>query len=163
MSDWHARGNRPSRLLPAVLGLLVLGLVGCSGGAAATPGASTIGTPAPTASSNGGLSGTSEDDAVGPAGALRVEMYALKFHPGDISVAAGKVVFFLVNPSGKSTSAHAMAIGHRVGELLVASTTVLLGKSVTFTVTGLSAGRYTIWCPIDGHAAEGMVGSLTVR
>ena len=31
-----------------------------------------------------------------------------------------------------------------------------------FTVEGLEAGDYVIWCEVPDHAEMGMVGSLTV-
>jgi uncharacterized cupredoxin-like copper-binding protein len=40
---------------------------------------------------------------------------------------------------------------------------VLQGKAAVFTVRGLRAGEYVIWCTIDGHAEEGMVGTLILK
>jgi uncharacterized cupredoxin-like copper-binding protein len=39
---------------------------------------------------------------------------------------------------------------------------VRVNHSAVFTVHGLDAGEYVIWCDVDNHAAEGMVGTLTV-
>jgi len=36
------------------------------------------------------------------------------------------------------------------------------GSSSTLTVT-LKAGTYTFYCPVDGHKAAGMKGTLTVK
>ncbi len=35
------------------------------------------------------------------------------------------------------------------------------GKSATLAVT-LRSGTYAIWCPVPGHAAQGMKSSITV-
>jgi plastocyanin len=90
-------------------------------------------------------------------------MYALAFHPADISVSAGDAQFYLVNPADKSLGTHSMAIGPKLYQVLAASAAVPLGQSAVFSVQGLAPGTYTVWCTIDGHASEGMVGTLVVH
>jgi uncharacterized cupredoxin-like copper-binding protein len=46
---------------------------------------------------------------------------------------------------------------------LAASATVRYRQAATFTVEGLQAGTYFIWCTVENHAAEGMSGTLTVN
>ena len=105
-----------------------------------------------------------------PAGAVAVEMLGPPPHylPVGVSAGAGDVTFFLTN---RSLGVHTLAIGrgpldivnnHVQNTPLAASTPVNVGSSATFTVYGLPAGTYAIWCTIDGHAAEGMKGTLTV-
>ena len=90
------------------------------------------------------------------------------YMPAGVSVPAGDVTFFLTN---RSVGVHTFAIGRGqldfVGEYvrntpLAASSPVSIGKSVTFTVYGLPAGTYSVWCTISNHAFEGMKGTLTV-
>ena len=90
-------------------------------------------------------------------------MYALEYHPGTITAPAGTLVIFLVNPADKSLGSHSMAIGTRVGQVIASSGVVPLGSSAIFTVNGLPPGHYTLWCTVDDHAAEGMVGDLTIH
>jgi uncharacterized cupredoxin-like copper-binding protein len=60
------------------------------------------------------------------------------------------------NPSS-SGMPHGIAIqGHGSGQV------VQPGGTSTVTAT-LSAGTYTFLCPVPGHAAAGMTGTLTVR
>lgn len=80
--------------------------------------------------------------------------------PSDLTAKAGDVVFFVTNTSHGT---HTLAIGRVMGTSLATSRAVLVGHAAAFTVHGLHAGDYLIWCTIDDHAAEGMVGTLTVR
>jgi hypothetical protein len=100
---------------------------------------------------------------VAPAGSLRVEMYDLRYHPGDINVVGATFTIFLVNPADLSSADHSMAIGVAIGQAIISSGVVPLGGSVAFTVRGLPPGQYQIWCEVDGHEQEGMVGTLTVH
>lgn len=43
------------------------------------------------------------------------------------------------------------------------SGTVAAGETKTFTFTAPPAGSYTFVCTVEGHAAAGMVGTLTVQ
>jgi uncharacterized cupredoxin-like copper-binding protein len=82
-----------------------------------------------------------------------------EFHIG-LSTRKGAVgsVRFEVKNTGKLS--HALAIS---GPGVKSKRTPLIkpGKTATLTVT-LSAGTYTLWCPVPGHAAQGMKTSLTV-
>ena len=95
-----------------------------------------------------------------PAGSTKVSMTEFKFTPSDISVPAGKVVFFLVN-DGNGTS-HDMSIRDSTGKTIAHSDLVSAGDSTVFTVDNLAAGTYTIFCSQAGHEASGMKGTLTV-
>jgi uncharacterized cupredoxin-like copper-binding protein len=86
-------------------------------------------------------------------------MTEFKFTPSDIHVAAGKVVFFLVN-DGSGTS-HDMAIRDSSGKTIGRSELVSAGDTTVFTVT-IAAGNYTIFCDQPGHEASGMKGTLTI-
>ncbi len=65
---------------------------------------------------------------------------------------------FVIKNTGKY--AHALSIA---GPGIKSKRTPLIkpGKSAVLTVT-LKSGAYTIWCPVPGHAAEGMKTSFTI-
>jgi len=87
-------------------------------------------------------------------------MTEFKFTPSDISVPAGKVVFFLVN-DGNGTS-HDMVIQDSSGKTIAKSELVSAGDTSVLTVDNIAAGTYTILCDQPGHEASGMKGTLTV-
>jgi uncharacterized cupredoxin-like copper-binding protein len=95
-----------------------------------------------------------------PAGSTKVSMTEFKFTPSDVSVPAGKVVFFLVN-DGNGTS-HDLVIQDSTGKTIAKSELVSAGDSVVLTVDNIAAGTYTILCDQPGHEASGMKGTLTV-
>jgi plastocyanin len=72
------------------------------------------------------------------------------------SAPAGAVVFQIKNT------------GHYAHELAIAgpgvkkkTSMIKPGKTATLAVT-LRSGSYSLWCPIPGHAAQGMKAALTV-
>lgn len=115
-------------------------------------------TPSPTA----GPTSTTVRATAAPVGAIRVQLAGPPPHyePASLSAKAGDVVFFLDNTS---LGTHTLAIGTALYHPLVVSGSVAKGESAVFTVRGLRAGSYIIFCTIDNHAAEGMVGTLIVR
>jgi plastocyanin len=80
----------------------------------------------------------------------------LAFNVKTLSAKHGKVTITMANPSSFQ---HGVAIegkgvdkdGKVVGK----------GKTSTVTVT-LKKGKYTFYCPVPGHRAAGMKGTLTV-
>jgi len=94
-----------------------------------------------------------------PSGSTKVTMTEFKFDPSTITVAHGKVVFFLVN---SGTTSHDMAIRDGSGNRLAISDLVSAGDSSVFTVDNIAAGSYTIYCTQPGHESSGMKGTLTV-
>ena len=105
----------------------------------------------------GGSSGGSQ-----PAGSTKVSLTEFKFDPGTaspITVAHGKVVFWLVNSGSTS---HDMQIKDSTGNAVATSELVSPGDSMEFDVNNLAAGSYTIVCTQPGHEASGMKGTLTV-
>ena len=95
-----------------------------------------------------------------PSGSTKVSMTEFKFTPSDISVSAGKVVFFVVN-DGNGTS-HDLVIRDGTGKTIAKSELVSSGDSTVLTVDNIAAGTYTIFCDQPGHEASGMKGTLTV-
>jgi uncharacterized cupredoxin-like copper-binding protein len=81
---------------------------------------------------------------------------ALRFNTNHLTAKAGTVKIVLTNPSSSGME-HAIAIqGHGSGKVVSA------GGTSTLTAT-LKRGTYTFLCPVPGHAAGGMKGTLTVR
>ncbi len=115
-------------------------------------------TPAPT------LASTTVEATEAPPGAIVIdtgENPVPHFIPDELSVKAGKAIFFITNMVGRQAP-HNMAIGPALHEVLVRSRAVLNLRSVVFTVEDLPAGDYVFWCEVQGHDAPEMVGSLTV-
>jgi plastocyanin len=80
---------------------------------------------------------------------------ALKFTQSSLTAKAGKVTVKFAN---QSPLAHAVTIQ---GNGVNASSSVVTGQDTSFAVT-LKPGKYTFFCPVDGHRAAGMEGTLTV-
>jgi uncharacterized cupredoxin-like copper-binding protein len=95
-----------------------------------------------------------------PSGSTKVSMTEFKFTPSDITVSAGKVVFFVVN-DGNGTS-HDLVIRDGTGQTIAKSELVSSGDSTVLTVDNIAAGAYTIFCDQPGHEGSGMKGTLTV-
>jgi plastocyanin len=112
------------------------------------------------------LASTTESATEAPTGSVEVEMFGPppQFREQSYSAAAGKVVFFLRNTSPNvSHGMHALAIGPELHSAVAVSDDIRGGSSAVFTVEGLEAGAYVIWCPLRDHAELGMVSALTVQ
>jgi uncharacterized cupredoxin-like copper-binding protein len=80
----------------------------------------------------------------------------LAFNTKKLSAKAGKVTIKMMNPSTSGVD-HGIAVqGKVVGKI------VSPGKTSKVTLT-LKAGKYTFYCPNDGHKAAGMKGTLSVK
>ena len=109
------------------------------------------------AACGGGSSNTGTSSGA-PAGSTQVNVMDFNFKPKDISVASGKVVFFLVN---SGPAAHDMLIADSTGKTLARSSLVQSGDTFTFTIANLPAGKYVFYCDVPGHRQAGMEGTLT--
>ena len=82
---------------------------------------------------------------------------ALKFDKSSLTAKAGKVTIVLDNPSALP---HAVEVeGNGIEE---SSDTIDKGETTKVTAT-VKAGKYEYYCPVDGHKAAGMKGTLTVQ
>ena len=127
----------------------VLAVAGCGGSDSEKSASTPTSTPTSTqaASSSGGGSQTIK---------LAADKSALKFDKSALSAKAGTVTLQMSNPSGLP---HAVAVeGNGVDK---DGNTVGNGGTSTVTVK-LKAGKYEFYCPVDGHKAAGMKGTLTV-
>jgi plastocyanin len=81
---------------------------------------------------------------------------AVSWEPKGLSAPAGSVTIKLVN---QSDIPHAVEVeGNGVEE----ESETVTGADTELTVD-LKAGEYTFYCPVDGHRAQGMEGTLTVE
>jgi plastocyanin len=127
---------RPSRGIVALLG----------GAALAAGGLSVAGAAAPRA-----------DHAQ-----VRVQVRETEYHLAFRALRARvsqRVTFTALN---RGAITHALAIS---GPGLSASSTPNIGpgQRAPLAVRFRKPGRYTLWCPVDGHRGLGMVATITVR
>jgi plastocyanin len=144
------------RLLPAAGVIAALGVAAC-GGSDSDSGSSSPASTQP-ATQPATQAGTA------PAGASKVALSAaadgsLAFNTTKLSSKAGSVTMMMTNPSSSGT-AHGIALsGSGVSE---SGQVVDPGSTSTLTAN-LKPGSYTFLCPVPGHEAAGMKGTLTVR
>ena len=149
--------RKPTLILAAILASLALVAAGCGGNddnsssSSDSSGAQGNGgsTSEPTSGGGGGGAASKLTLTADPSGAL-------KFDKTSLSAKAGKVTVTMDNPS---STPHALNIeGNGIEEK--GTKTLTQGKaSVT---VNLKAGKYEFYCPVDGHKAAGMEGTLTV-
>lgn len=145
---------RVPHLAAAVLApAAVLALAACGSSSSSnstTTGSGVTTTPATSTSTSGGAPSTVTLSA-DPGGAL-------KFTTTTATTKAGTVTIEMANPSSSGVP-HAIAIeGNGVDQ---DGATVQPGGSSTVTVT-LKPGTYSFYCPVPGHEAAGMKGTLVV-
>jgi plastocyanin len=93
-----------------------------------------------------------------PATRVLVSLTEYKVTPSQNMAAAGNVDFLVTN---NGTMAHSLAIrGAGVNQVL--PTPLQPGQSATLPVVNLQPGTYTLYCPVDNHAAMGMQATFTV-
>ena len=126
----------------------VLALAGCGGSDEKSTGSSSSSSSSNSSASSGGGGETLK---------LAADKSALKFDKSKLTAKAGKVTLEMANPSQVP---HAVAIkGNGVD---VDGKTVGNGETSTAS-TDLKPGTYTFYCPVPGHEAAGMKGTLTVN
>ena len=126
-------------------------IAGCGGDddepeAAATPAATAEATEEAAASGGGEtLAFSAPEDG------------SLTFDQGDVTTKAGKVTVTFDNPSSVP---HAVEIE---GNGVEAETETVTGSAAPPIEVDLQPGTYTYYCPVGGHEAAGMKGTLTVE
>ena len=141
--------------LTLVLAVLVLGVAGC-GGDDDDGGGGSSGGGQETSSGGGGGGGNT-----GGGGATTLKLSAdpggaLKFDKTSLTAKAGKVTIDFDNPAA---IAHAVEVeGNGVEE----ETDTVTNKAAKPLTLDLKPGKYEFYCPVDGHKAAGMEGTLTV-
>jgi plastocyanin len=147
--------GKPLATLIALLAATALIAAGCGGSDNSSSDNSsnssgTQGNTADTTSTGGG----------GGGGASTVKLTAdpggaLKFDTTTLSAKAGKVTVVMDN---QSQTPHAVEVE---GGGVEKKTQTVTGGSAKVTVD-LKPGKYEFYCPVDGHKAAGMKGTLTV-
>jgi uncharacterized cupredoxin-like copper-binding protein len=139
-----------------VVGVAAAALVvaGC-GGSKKSSNSSAATTPAPASTTP--ASGGSSSGGGGATLSLSADASGqLKFDKSSLSAKSGSVTIKMDNPSSLP---HAIAVeGNGVDK---DGETVQKGGTSSITVD-LKPGTYTFYCPVDGHRAAGMKGTLTV-
>ena len=126
----------------------VLALAGCGGSDEKSSGSSSSSSSSNSSASSGGGGETLK---------LAADKSALKFDKTSLTAKAGKVTLEMANPS---QIPHAVAIkGNGVD---VDGKTIGNGETSTASAD-LKPGTYTFYCPVPGHEAAGMKGTLTVN
>jgi uncharacterized cupredoxin-like copper-binding protein len=149
--------GKPLATLTALLAATALIAAGCGGGDDNSSDNSS--------SSSGTQGNTSDSTATGSGGggggASTVKLTAdpggaLKFDKTSLSAKAGKVTVVMDNPS---QTPHAVEVE---GKGVEKASKTLTGGTAKVTVD-LKPGKYEFYCPVDGHKAAGMKGTLTVQ
>ena len=148
--------GKPLATLTALLAATALIAAGCGG---------TDDNSSDNAGDSSGTQGNTTDSTAsgggGGGGASTVKLTAdpgggLKFDKTSLSAKAGKVTVVMDNPS---QTPHAVEVeGNGVEE----ETKTLTDGTAKVTVD-LKPGKYEFYCPVDGHKAAGMKGTLTVQ
>jgi uncharacterized cupredoxin-like copper-binding protein len=141
----------------AVLAALALGAAGCGGGDDDNGGSSNGGNSSTKTSST---TNTTSSGGAAAGGGSSVKLSApasgaLQFNTKSINAKAGKVTINFSNPS---QIPHAVEVE---GNGVEKKTTTVTNGNATLTVD-LKKGKYEFYCPVDGHRAAGMEGTLTV-
>ena len=130
-------------------------IAGCGSSNSSSSSSNTTASSAPAATTpapakSGGGASTNLTLAADPSGQL-------KFDKSSLSAKAGNVTITMDNPAPVP---HAIGVSGN-GVDMDGKTVTMGGKS---TVTAnLKPGKYTFYCPVDGHRAAGMEGTLTVK
>jgi len=143
--------------LIALLCAVAIPVAGCGGDDDSGGGSSGASAQTNTSSSGGGASsgggggGQVLKLAADPGGAL-------KFDKTSLSAKAGKVTIVMTN---QSSVPHAVEV--EGGGIEKKGIVVTGGGSVSRVTANLKPGKYEFYCPVDGHKAAGMKGTLTVQ
>jgi plastocyanin len=141
--------------LTALLCSLAIVAAGCGGDDNSSSSSSSSGSTSTNKQSSSGSSGGG-----GAAQTLKISADpggALKFDKSSLTAKAGKVTIVMDNPSSLP---HAVEIEGNGVEAV--GGTVNMGGVSKATAT-VKAGKYDFYCPVDGHRAAGMKGTLTVQ
>jgi uncharacterized cupredoxin-like copper-binding protein len=143
--------------LITVLCAFAIPVAGCGGdddsssSSSGSSGGATSNTNTTSSSSGGASSGGGQTlkIAADPNGAL-------KFDKTSLSAKSGKVTIVMTNDS---SIPHAVEVE---GNGVEVKSKTVTGATAQVSTPKLKAGKYEFYCPVDGHKAAGMKGTLTV-
>jgi uncharacterized cupredoxin-like copper-binding protein len=157
--------------------VLVIGASACGSSKSHSASTATVTTASSTTSTvpvaAAGVKVTTDVGVAAPAGATRVTMLRPTITPSAVRFAGGApIVIYLVNantdhetpPCPQDFHAcynHALRIKGPTG-FIGTSAVLLPGQAGVLRIEGLTAGSYTMFCPIGNHQDLGETGTLTV-
>jgi uncharacterized cupredoxin-like copper-binding protein len=149
----------PIRRLTVVATAIVVtvALAACGSSGSSSTKSTAAATPPPAPATTTPASGGSSSGSTSVV-KLSADPNKLAFDTTKLKAKAGTVTIDMMNPSGGSAP-HAIAIeGNGVDK---DGKTVQPGGTSSVTVK-LKPGKYSFYCPVPGHEAAGMKGTLTV-
>jgi len=136
-------------VLAAVVGALLWLVSGCAGSGGGGGGGGGAG---------GGRENAPSDAKESVVKTIQVKETEFKLEPAKITL--DKPGTYVLKAVNSGTTIHALEVE---GEGIEEETEEIQpGQSAELKVN-LEAGTYEIYCPVDGHAEEGMEGELTVK
>ena len=106
----------------------------------------------------GGKSNASPASGAAPRQTVTLSEAEFSITPNSVNISRAGTVAVKVRNMGHVT--HALEVeGNGVEEK---SGSIQPGQSATLTVKFAKTGSYEMYCPIDGHKAKGMKGTITV-
>lgn len=90
-------------------------------------------------------------------------MTDFKFENPDVTVQVGETAHFALVNAGFLPHTMTIEDSPAVNILAAPAAPLISGESDTLDATFSAPGTYQFWCPVDGHRAQGMVGTITVR
>jgi plastocyanin len=144
--------------LTALLCAIAIAAAGCGGNDNNDNGSAGSSADTKTSGSGGGASDTGGGG--GKAQTLKLSADpggALKFDKSSLTAKPGKIVIVMDNPSSLP---HAVEVE---GQGVEAKGDTVGNGGVSKASATVKAGKYEYYCPVDGHRAAGMEGTLTVQ
>lgn len=143
MKPGQILGSKLGLTIPGVLVATAIGVTGCGGG-------------------NNNATKTGQETAT-PSGSvvqtINVKETDFKLDPANPKVTKTGTVAFKVTNDGQT--AHSLAVDGPNGETKLPKN-LAPGESATLNVDMSKPGKYSFYCPVDGHKGMGMKGEITV-
>ncbi|HYX77868.1 MAG TPA: plastocyanin/azurin family copper-binding protein [Solirubrobacterales bacterium] len=136
--------------------LLVITALGAVGGCGGDQGSET------TTATNAETRTTTAKGQLGIPGRIDIEAPAngdLRLVPDSLTAEAGRLT---INFDNLSKTAHGLCLEDEHGKRLFDCSGLVKESNLAGAVR-VEPGRYTYYCPVDGHRAAGMEGKLTVE
>lgn len=136
--------------------LVAAALAGC--GSSSSSSSSSTASASSTASSSSTATASAAAAPAATGGTLTLNESEFKIDPATAHVAGSGAITLTVKNTGAVT--HALTVQTPAGP--VSTSNIAPGQTATLKVNIAKPGRYTFFCPIPGHEAAGMKGTLVV-